>query len=88
MRKKLSPKLNLNIIFRAEPEGGFTVLVPSLPGCITYGKNLKEAQKMEEEAITLYLEDMIMEGEELPQKEQTFLSNIEIALPSASSLHA
>ncbi len=88
MRKKLSPKLNLNIIFRAEPEGGFTVLVPSLPGCITYGKNLQEAQKMAEEAITLYLEDMIMEGEELPQKEQTFLSNIEIALPSASSLHA
>jgi len=34
-----------NIIFRSEPEGGFTVLVPSLPGCVTYGKNLKEAKK-------------------------------------------
>lgn len=30
--------LKYNVIFRSEPEGGYTVLVPSLPGCITYGK--------------------------------------------------
>lgn len=76
MKKKLSSKLNINIVFRAEPEGGFTVLVPSLPGCITYGKNIQEAKKMAEEAITLYLEDMVAEGEELPRNEQTYLSNI------------
>jgi len=32
-----------NVILRPEPEGGFTVVVPSLPGCVTYGRNLKEA---------------------------------------------
>jgi len=38
-------KLHYNIIFQAEPEGGFAVLVPALPGCVTYGKNLTEAKK-------------------------------------------
>lgn len=85
MKKKLSSKLNLNVVFRAEPEGGFTVLVPALPGCITYGKNIQEAQKMAEEAISLYLEDMAANGEKLPRNEQTYLSNIEINLPPASS---
>jgi predicted RNase H-like HicB family nuclease len=47
--------LRYNVIFRPEPEGGFTVLVPSLPGCITYGRNLKEAKKMAIDAIKGYI---------------------------------
>ncbi len=85
MKRKLSSKININVVFRAEPEGGFTVLVPTLPGCITYGKDIKEAQKMAEEAITLYLEDMRLEGEKLPQNEQTYSSNIEVVLPPTSA---
>ena len=46
--------LHYNIILRAEPEGGFTVLVPALPGCVTYGKNLDEARRMAKEAIELF----------------------------------
>ena len=89
MAKKISEKLQLNVIFRSEPEGGFTVLVPALPGCITYGKDLMEAQQMAQEAITLYLEDMIAEGEELPQNTQTYLSSIEVQVsPSPQSVHA
>lgn len=37
--------LKYTVIYTPEPEGGFTVTVPSLPGCVTYGKDLKEAQK-------------------------------------------
>ena len=39
-----------------EPEGGFTVSVPSLPGCITYGENLDHALSMAKEAIEGYIE--------------------------------
>lgn len=85
MKRGSSSKLNLNVVFRAEPEGGFTVLVPVLPGCITYGKNIQEAQSMAEEAISLYLEDMAANGEEWPRNEQTYLGNIEITLPPTSS---
>ncbi len=31
------------IRLQKEPEGGYTVIVPSLPGCITYGENIDEA---------------------------------------------
>ncbi|MDP3956165.1 MAG: type II toxin-antitoxin system HicB family antitoxin [bacterium] len=48
-------KLRYNIVLQPEPEGGFTVLVPSLPGCITYGKDLIEARAMATDAIEGWL---------------------------------
>jgi antitoxin HicB len=47
-------KLTYRILLRKEPEGGYTVLVPALPGCITYGKTIEEAIKMAKEAIDMY----------------------------------
>ncbi len=51
-------KLSYRIILRPEPEGDYTVTVPSLPGCITYGKTLEEAKKMALDAIKAYLESL------------------------------
>lgn len=47
--------LHYNLIFKPESEGGFTVIVPSLPGCVTYGKNLEEAKEMARDAIEGYV---------------------------------
>ena len=46
-------KINL----RKEEESGYTVFVPSLPGCITYGETVDEAIDMAKEAIELYIEE-------------------------------
>ena len=46
---------NFNVILRPEPEGGFTVTVPTLPGCITYGRDLDEAKTMAKDAISAYI---------------------------------
>ncbi|MBL7190683.1 type II toxin-antitoxin system HicB family antitoxin [bacterium] len=54
------------IHLRKEPEGGYTVIVPSLSGCITYGKDIDEALKMAKEAIELYIEGLKDLGEEIP----------------------
>jgi antitoxin HicB len=54
------------IILTPEPDGGFTVTVPSLPGCVTWGETLEEAKAMAREAIDLYLEDLAEGGEDLP----------------------
>ena len=48
-----------------EEEGGFTVNVPALPGCITYGENLDEAIDMAKEAIQLYIEEGKERGKKL-----------------------
>lgn len=45
------------IILKKQKEGGYTIFVPSLPGCISQGKTKKEAIKNIKEAIELYLED-------------------------------
>lgn len=57
------------ILLRKEPEDGYTVTVPSLPGCITYGDTVEEAIKMAKEAIELYLESLKEHGEEIPTEE-------------------
>jgi len=44
------------VLLTPEPEGGFTVSVPALPGCITYGESIDHALSMAKEAIELYVE--------------------------------
>jgi len=63
--------LNYRILLRKEPEGGYTVLVPSLPGCVTYGDTIEQAIEMAREAIDLYLESLKAHGEEIPTEEST-----------------
>ena len=57
---------NYKINLRREPEGGYTVFVPSLPGCITYGETVDEAIDMAKEAIGLYIEELEERGESVP----------------------
>lgn len=61
--------LSYRIILRKEPEGGYTVLVPALPGCITYGKTVEEAIEMAKDAITGYIESLVEDGEAIPIEE-------------------
>ena len=55
MKKKI---LEYNAIFQKEAEGGFSVWVPSLPGCASQGETFEEAMENIKEVIGLYLEDV------------------------------
>lgn len=48
--------MKLKIVLEPSDEGGFTALVPSLPGCISEGNTREEALANIKEAIELYLE--------------------------------
>ncbi len=48
--------MNLKIILEPSDEGGFTAVVPSLPGCISEGDTREAALENIREAIGLYLE--------------------------------
>ena len=61
--------LNYRILLRKEPEGGFTVTVPSLEGCVTYGETVDESIKNAREAIELYLETLKEFNEPIPTEE-------------------
>ena len=45
-------RYHYNIMLRPEPEGGYTALVPALPGCVTYGRTVEEAREMAKDAIS------------------------------------
>jgi len=53
-------------VFRPEPEGGFTAIVPALPGCVTYGRTLLEARKMAKDAIEGYIKSLKKHKERVP----------------------
>jgi len=54
--------------FTKEPEGGYTVTVPSLPGCISYGRNFEEAIEMIKDAMQGYLKVAKEEGLLIPEE--------------------
>jgi predicted RNase H-like HicB family nuclease len=48
--------MKLKVVLEPSDEGGYTVYVPSLPGCISEGDTREEALANIREAIELYLE--------------------------------
>jgi len=48
--------MRFKVVLEPSDEGGFTVYIPSLPGCISEGETEEEALKNIQEAIELYLE--------------------------------
>ncbi|OGH38912.1 MAG: antitoxin HicB [Candidatus Levybacteria bacterium RIFCSPLOWO2_01_FULL_38_21] len=71
--------MKYDVVFEEQPEGGYTALVPSLPGCVSEGDTFEEAKKNISDAIKLYLEDMEADGEEIPEdKGSVFVGQIEI----------
>jgi len=49
--------MKFRIVLEPSDEGGYTVTVPALPGCISEGDTLEEAVRNIKEAIELYLEE-------------------------------
>jgi antitoxin HicB len=49
-------------------DGGYTVTVPALPGCVTEGDSLEEALANVRDAIRLYIEDVEASGEPIPEE--------------------
>jgi predicted RNase H-like HicB family nuclease len=62
------------ILLKKEPEGGYTVTVPSLPGCVTYGESIEETIELVKEAIELYIESLKAYNEGIPKTSPSGLS--------------
>jgi predicted RNase H-like HicB family nuclease len=57
------------IILQPEPDdGGYSVLVPALPGCYAQGETLEEAIALAREAISLHVKGLIEQGESVPEE--------------------
>ncbi len=50
--------MKYRVVLEPQEEGGFTVYVPALPGCVSQGETVEEATENIKEAISLYLEGL------------------------------
>ncbi len=48
--------MRLKVVLEPSDEGGYTIFVPSLPGCISEGETVEQALENIQEAIELYIE--------------------------------
>lgn len=67
------------VLLTPEPEGGFSVSVPALPGCFTQGETVEEAMEMAKEAISLYVESLELDGELVPDDSKTLEYSLTLA---------
>ena len=51
-------RMRYTVLMDKNERGGYTVTVPSLPGCISQGETWEEALKNIEEAIAGYIETL------------------------------
>lgn len=58
--------LNYTVLFEPLEEGGYMILVPALPGVVTFGETLDDARAMAADAIKCHCEGLLKDGEPLP----------------------
>ncbi len=72
------------VTLREAEEGGYTVEVPALPGCISEGATYEEALANIREAIVAYLAEL---GDELNPQARVIITEVEVEVP-APPVHA
>ncbi|XGW00003.1 MAG: type II toxin-antitoxin system HicB family antitoxin [Leptolyngbya sp. BL-A-14] len=65
--------MKLRVVLEPSDEGGYTVHVPSLPGCISEGEDIDDALANIQEAIELYLEPL---EDEIPSTNGTIVREL------------
>ncbi len=66
--------MKIKVYLEPSEEGGYTAIVPSLPGCISEGDTKEEALKNIREAIELYLEPVEDDKLAIAQAEEVELA--------------
>lgn len=62
--------MKFKVVLEPQEEGGYTVFVPTLPGCVSQGETVEEAMANIKEAISLYLESLRERNLALPRVEE------------------
>ncbi|RLE38026.1 type II toxin-antitoxin system HicB family antitoxin [Candidatus Acetothermia bacterium] len=71
--------MTYKVVFEPAEEGGYTVYVPSLPGCISEGDAYEEALKNIKEAIKGWIEVSKQFGDEIPPSD-VIIDTVEVSV--------
>ena len=87
-RKPLEHYLSLQYPFvaHADPDGGYVIVYPDLPGCLSQAETLDEIPAMAEDARTGWIETEYEEGRNIPEpSHQEYSGKFNVRIPK--SLH-
>lgn len=71
---------SFTVIYESIKEGGYQVVVPLLPGLVTYGRNFEEAKEMARDAILCHLEALKKDKEEIPMEKSILQERMTVSL--------
>ena len=80
MKRKISRDFSYSVFYEHAPEGGYVAFVPALPGCHRQGKTLEEPERNVKEAIAVYLESLVANGEVIPERGQSFQGRVTVPI--------
>lgn len=66
------------ILLEPDPDGGYSVSIPALPGCFSEGDTKLEALRNAKEAIELYLEVLRSKGLPIPPDVQPEVETVKV----------
>ena len=55
------------VVIEKADDGSYSAYVPDLPGCVSCGDTPEDVKALAAEAITMYIEDVIADGEPIPE---------------------
>lgn len=76
--------MDFTVIFQPDEDGVYNVSVPALPGCVTFGYTLSEAEEKAKEVIELWVEELAAEKKQIPTHfPRPWIGEIRIFAPRA-----
>lgn len=69
------------LLLHRQPEGGYMAIIPTLPGCVTYGRTLKEARAMARDAAVGYVASLRKHNEPIPSDDKTLVAVLDFEDP-------
>ena len=64
--------LTYNVELKPQQEGGYTVTVPALPGCISEGDTMEEALENIKDAVEGYIKILVKHNRKIPMEFSEF----------------
>lgn len=80
MKSARKQQYGYTVVFEPLEEGGYQVIVPAIPEIVTYGRTLKEARFMAQDAIKCVLESNIKAGEPIPEDLEPSTERVAVTL--------
>lgn len=74
------------LLYREPDDSAYNVVVPSMPGCFTYGATIDEALANAQEAMELWLSVVSDDGGDLPEENvHPIVVDVDVKIPAASA---